>query len=299
MFFEGSLFMRIRGVKTMIYELESSHFGLLNQLLQSFNIEYYNVLAAIFEGNNRAKIFVDDIETPKTALVWAINCMFYFIGDSENPNFNKYLIDTLNEVITPESLEMGADAFVCTLLHEEGWKERVEMYFADRKIEIGYRQEFSFDKELYYKRHHKEIPSYGCIKKIDLELIMSDHKGLLRDDICEFWYSVQDFIVKGVGFCLLVDDQVVSSCFSCYSSMKGLDININTYDDINRNKGYAELTAVAFIDYCIDNNLLFYWETYDNNAESIALAEKLGFEKSRKYLCYEFLFSEYSNQNNC
>lgn len=275
----------------MIYELEKCHYGRVFPILHKFSIENYNVLTAILEGNNRAKVFVDDIEAPKTAFIWAINCMYYFIGDYDNPDFNDYFIDTMNEIIAPESLKIGASAFVCTLLHEEGWKETVETYFANRELEIGYRQDFSFNKELYYKRRHKEIPNNCCIKKINMELIMNEEEGLLREDICEFWDSLEDFSEKGVGFCLLEDERVVSSCFSCYSSKKGVDININTYDDENRSKGYATLTASAFIDYYISHNLEFSWEAYDNNLASIILAEKLGFEKSKKYLCYEFMFS--------
>ena len=276
----------------MIFELEKSRYGRLSQLFKRFGIEDYNVLAAILEGNNRAKVFADDVEAPNTALVWAINCMFYFVGDHDNPRFNDYFPDTLNRVIAPESLRMGANAFVCALLHGEGWNERVETYFAGRKTEIGYRQEFSFNKERYDKRPKTMIPDNCRMERINMDLLMSDKKGLLRDNICEFWYSAEDFMEKGAGFCLLKDGQVVSSCFSCYSSVKGMDINIDTYGIENRNRGYAALTASAFIDDCISNGLSFGWEAYENNLASIAVAEKLGFEKSKKYLCYEFSLSE-------
>ena len=121
----------------MIYELEKSRYGKLNQLLERFGIENYNVLTSVLEGNNRAKVFVDDVEAPDTALVWAIKCMFYLIGEDNNPRLNDYFLDTLNKFIAPESLEMGAEAFVCTLIQEEGWKERVETYFAGKKQKSG------------------------------------------------------------------------------------------------------------------------------------------------------------------
>lgn len=276
----------------MIYELDKSQYERIYPILDKYGIKDYPVLTAIIDGNNRGKIFVDNIENPKTALVWAINCMYYFIGDCANPEFNDYFDHFMTEKITPESLSIGASAFVCTLLHEEDWKDTVENFFKDKDLDIGYRQDFYFNKEKNYIKKIKDIPENCHIKKIDMDLILDDPDDIVREDICEFWYSVEEFLEKGVGFCVLEGERIVTSCFSCYAGRDGLDININTYDEEDRDKGYATLAASAFTDYCIANNIAFSWEAYDNNLASIALAEKLGFEKSKKYLCYEFMFNE-------
>ena len=276
----------------MIYELEKCHYERVFPILHKYNIKDYPVLTAILGGNNRAKVYVDHIETPKTALIWAINCMYYFIGDYENPEFNDSFENAMNEKIAPESLKIGANSFICTLLHEEGWKEKVETFFKDKNYEVGYRQGFSFDTEKYNKRKKENIPNNCSIRKIDMELILKDKDGNVSEDICEFWNSVEEFLEKGVGYCVLENERVATSCFSCYASDEGLEININTYNQEDRNKGYATLAASAFIDYCISNNKAFSWEAYDNNTASIVLAEKLGFERSKEYLCYEFIFND-------
>ncbi|WDV48077.1 GNAT family N-acetyltransferase [Clostridiaceae bacterium M8S5] len=283
----------------MIYELNKREYPKIKPLLQSMNCEDHSVLNAIIEGNNRAKVFVDNIEKPKTALVWAVFCMYYFIGDSDNLEFNNYLYSFVTEKLGTENLSMGASTFVYTLLEEEGWKETVDTIFRDKYPLTGFRQELNFNKRKYKRISSvNELPKGYYVKKIDKELLDNDTEETISVDISDFWNSNEEFLEKGIGFCLINEGRIVSSCSSCYVSKKGYEIVINTYDEENRNKGFATAVALEFLDYCVSNGITPHWGAYATNDSSIALAEKLGFEKAEKNIYREFLFDEYYNLIN-
>lgn len=284
----------------MIYELNKSEYWRIKELLENTNYEEHVVLNAVIEGNNRGKIFVDDIEKPKTGLVWAIYCMYYFIGDSNNSEFNNYLNSFIKKKLGPENLSMGASTFICTLLNEEGWKDTIEEVFVDKHLDKGYRQEFNFNKDKYerIKSNIKELSNGYYVKKIDKKLLDNDIDETVSIDISDFWNSNEEFLEKGVGFCVMNEGKIISSCSSCYISKKRYEIVINTYDEEVRNKGFATVAAIEFVDYCISNGITPYWGTDSINYSSIALAEKLGFEKAEKNICYEFLFDKFISEDS-
>ena len=273
----------------MIYELKKSNFDNILPLLIEHDLDNHISIKSILMGWSRGKIYVDDPAKPTTALIWAINCMYYFIGNPNNPKFNDHFMSFFNEKLRPENLRLGASVFICTFLQDQGWHESVLEYFKDKDIEKDYRQAFSFKKS--HDQHQETKPDFNhvTLKAIQPDLLENKNDSLLSEDIKEFWYSLHDFINIGVGFCVLKDNQVLSSCYACYATDQGLEINIITYNEEDRQKGYAKMAAWAFIDYCLQNKLSFRWEAYENSPSSV-LAEKLGFEKAEKYLCYEVNF---------
>lgn len=277
---------------SLIYELDKEHYYRIIPLLESDNITDHPSIRGIIQGNNRGKIFVDSTERPRTALVWAIFSMYYFIGDYSNPDFVNALSSFVSNKLGPENLSLGASTFICTLVsNEDGWRKVIETVFCDKDLGVGYRQSFMFRKDRYVSANRARALNQNCsVQRVNEPLILSDAQETVTVDIDDFWLSREDFLSKGVGFCVLSGSRIVSSCISCYASDLGYDIVINTYEEDDRNKGYATLAASAFLDYSVENGITPHWETYDTNYVSLALAEKLGFEPLKKHLCYEFLF---------
>jgi RimJ/RimL family protein N-acetyltransferase len=273
----------------MINQLERINFNKMNPLLKKYKLENHISLTSILKGHSRGKIFVDNLERPTSALIWAINCMYFFVGDPNNHAFNQDFLRFFSQDLAPENLSLGARAFICTFLQEDTWQETVKDYFKEKTLDIDYRQEFSFNRN--HKEHLEKKPDFSdlAVKMITPDLFENNKNPLLSEDICEFWYTLDDFFKKGLGFCLLKNNQILSSCYACYASDQGLEINIITYDEKDRKKGYAKIVAWAFIQHCLRHDLSFRWEAYENSPSS-ALAEKLGFEKKKKYLCYELNF---------
>ncbi|MCM1989046.1 GNAT family N-acetyltransferase [Oceanirhabdus seepicola] len=276
----------------MIYELDKSQFERIRSLMEKYDAQNHVTLNAILEGNNRGKIYVDNIEKPKTALVWAMFSMYILIGDSKNPEFINSLEDFFTHKLGPENLSLGATTFIGCFLGDDGWKDTLDSIFKCKNPEIGFRQNFRFNKRKYLESTNitSELPENCYVKKIDNELLQSDTDETISVDVHEFWNSKDKFFEKGIGFCVIKDGRTVSSCISCQAVNREYEISIVTYNETDRNKGYGSLAATAFVDYCVSNNITPHWDAYEDNYSSVALAEKLGFEKTDKYLYYAFLF---------
>ena len=56
----------------------------------------------------------------------------------------------------------------------------------------------------------------------------------------------------------------------------------------HRRGGLATLAASACVDHCDENGLTPHWHCWNDNLGSIAVAEKIGFEKPTIYYAYKF-----------
>lgn len=65
-------------------------------------------------------------------------------------------------------------------------------------------------------------------------------------------------------------------------------IDVDTFSEEYRGKGYATLAAIRLIDAMLDRGLTPLWETTHHNTASHQLALKLGFEVKESYPVYAF-----------
>ena len=85
----------------MIFELQKKDFPKVLPLFNS--ISYHNAINSVIEGINKGRIWVDNANHPKTALVWDADRRYYISGDYSNDTFNKSLRKLFVETIFPES----------------------------------------------------------------------------------------------------------------------------------------------------------------------------------------------------
>ena len=94
----------------MIYELDKSQFYKVSHLLVGdlVNIE----IKGVVQGFNPGWVFVDNIDTPKTAMIWskAIDG-FYFVGDENNIEFNSSINKYIDSEISPRAKVLGLESF--------------------------------------------------------------------------------------------------------------------------------------------------------------------------------------------
>jgi RimJ/RimL family protein N-acetyltransferase len=278
----------------MIYDLEEKDFDKVKPIFQEQS--NHPVINAIINRNNPGKIYVDDVHQPKTTLVWAKNEIFFLAGDANNNEFNHSLEAFICETITPEALEIGEDVFNLEVLPLQQWRSKVEgdEIFKTKLVKTGYRVPFIFNPTEYQAlgEWKETIPSSYSIRRIDKYLLSQDRENVAMDEVSKFWRSVDEFMEKGVGYCSMKGDQVISTCISVFISKNEYEIGINTYDREHRGKGLATLTVRAFIDYCLLNGVTPHWTTETFRLDSIAIAEKLGFKKLQEYPSYYFSFRD-------
>lgn len=250
------------------------------------------VIDGVIKGNTRGKIFVNDLESPAVALVWAQNEMFYLFG-AKHEGFYSELESFIIKEIKPEALQIGEDCFNLEILPDPA-QVNLNEYFSNH-LQIGQRVPFSFDKQQFIGKFpgiDTTVPNGYILMEIDPVVLELDTEGLITAEITKFWRSVDEFLHKGIGYCVIYQNEVVATCISVSFNGYDHEIGINT-DAAHRGKGLATAMAAKFIDTCLGREELPHWTTEDFRLDSIAIARKLGFEQLPNYYVYYLDFSEF------
>lgn len=109
----------------------------------------------------------------------------------------------------------------------------------------------------------------------------------LHSKIAEFWSSPHQFFQEGIGYCVVYKDEIASICFSGFVVESVHCIDIETLEE-HQGKKLAQHAANAFVEKCLENDLVPYWDCMKSNKPSVAVAENLGFSNIFAYKGYEF-----------
>ncbi|MCY9509955.1 GNAT family N-acetyltransferase [Paenibacillus larvae] len=273
----------------MLYLLDKSDYPKVKHLVRTKEEKSDVPLNAVINGTNVGNIYVDDPDHPKAALVDAVGTTCFLIGDASSPVFGEHLKDCIENQLKDQCLESGGSYFIATLFDKE-WEKVLENAISHREYEPDYEFYHEFDKDKFnkVKSNYRSLTNEYTIKRMDRELIQNDSDDTLRSCLSDFWDSIDDFLTKGVGFCVIKDEQVISSCFTCYVDGNNHEISVETYDEEEQNKGLATKACEVYLEYCIENGITPHWSTFETNVESVNLASKLGFEYRFKLKTYEF-----------
>ncbi len=83
--------------------------------------------------------------------------------------------------------------------------------------------------------------------------------------------------------------EIVSTCISVSVAANVHGIDIETIE-AHQGKNLAQTLAHHYVQECLKNNWIAYWDCMDMNKPSIAIAEKIGFRNMFHFTGYEFSF---------
>lgn len=275
----------------MIHELKQRDFhkclGIINEKGQLEG-------KAIITGINPGRVFVNDPSTPKSGLIWlGNNDGFIFIGDENNEYFNNEINAFIDDVIAPDAKRLGLKWFEGVGNHEK-WNKRIELLFQHRKLGSWQQKVYTLKKEHYKSEDVPVLENGYTIHKIDKPLYENNNRLItnitfLHDKVLEFWSSPQHFFNEGIGYCIVYHNEIVSICFSGFVVENIHCIDIETLI-AHQGKKLAKIVAHHYVQDCLDNQKLPYWDCMEGNKPSVAVAESLGFCNTFNYRGYEFLF---------
>ncbi len=261
----------------MIVELKENEYNKIKTIVDP--IKFHLPISAIIDGGIPGRIWVDNVDNPTSVLIWDKRYAYYLGGDENNEKFNSALNRIFIEEISPNALEKDYELFFIAC--DKGWEDKLlkEKLLNVRSRTIQ-RQYHTFNQPKV--RNWKErIPS-------GFNMIQADEDFLKRNDLENFdpflgevhdiSGSKEDFVKRGnFGSCLVYDDrELVSWCLSFFHG-GSCELWIQTVEKYQK-QGYATLTAAAFVDFCLDNNIRMGWHSNQNNIASIRLAQKVGFD---------------------
>lgn len=99
----------------------------------------------------------------------------------------------------------------------------------------------------------------------------------------KFWKGSDDFVKNALAFAIF--NQAMQAVCICYSAAtcNGLaEVDIWT-EEKHRGKGLGKIIAAAFINQCLQLNLIPNWDCFEENIASLNTARNLGFKLISQY----------------
>ncbi|KOS26651.1 acetyltransferase [Bacillus anthracis] len=276
----------------MISELSKNDFYKCSSLI---NERGQLEVKAVIAGVNPGRIFVDNISSPNSGLIWlGNNDGFFFIGNAENEEFNKEMKHLIDNVIKPEAKKVGLNCFEGIGNHSK-WNKTIERIFQHRNLKSWNQRVYTLRKEDYENHHESKIEQGYTVLKMDKALYENNNTfkniDFLQSKILEFWSSPDHFFNEGIGYCIVYDDLIVSVCFSGFVFENIHCIDIETIEE-HQGKKLAQKITHSFVKDCLENNITPYWDCMELNKPSVAVVENVGFINVCNYVGYYFLFDE-------
>lgn len=284
----------------MVHELNRADYKTVQTLLRPM-AGYLTFCAAVLEGSQAGRVFVDDPIEPRTAFMNTRGSWSYLAGDPSNAAFNR----ALNKAIFAREV-VGEDAFGLLLhCHPEGWQAVLRDVCHPRQpIEIVRRRYICRDFEYDWTA---EVPEGYTLQLVDRSLLERAPLDVPEDvkNLIEAWgpadeepSATGDSVAKGFGFVALQDDQIVAhAVVDCVAGGVG-DIGLVTAED-HRRRGLGTVTAGAAVAFGLSRGLaMINWDCANTNLGSIRTAEKLGFEHERDHRMYFIGFDKLGHAIN-
>ena len=254
----------------------------------AMDILFPEVLAVV-EGNNPGWVFVDDLNAPRAALVWAQGIEgFYLVGDAKSKVFLEELSIFTERVLKPRLNDLGKTWV--EISGDKYWDPVIEKVYVKRTLESNQQWVYML-KPTRHKLLTQRKPVGDCeLKTMDENLFVdlsAESKEFLITRLRKFWGSLKAFLSTGIGYVLVDGDEIVSLCFSSFVAGNIHVVDIET-KELQRRRGYAEIVSQAYIADSIDRRFQLHWDCMAENTASARLAEKLGFRKSHVYTLYSF-----------
>lgn len=271
----------------MIIELRKEEFGKCRELVN----EHGQIEAiAVIEAINPGRIFVDDRNHPQTGLIWlGNNDGFIFFGDEHNEKFIREINGFIDSVIIPEARKVQLEWFEGVGNHER-WNNMIQQVFEHRQLGTWVQRVYTLQQSHYNLYSDPVINEDYDVIKIEKSLFeyeLIKNIDFINEKILEFWTSIEDFLDNGIGYCIIHQNEAVSICFSGFVVENVHCINIETLKP-HQGKKLAQLVAHHFVNDCLKNNAVPYWDCMEMNKPSVAVAEKIGFKIVYEYIGYEF-----------
>ena len=265
--------------------LEEHRHGLVRPLFAAL---WYNlVVDSVIEGNTPAWVFVDAVERPRTALVWNRQDALLLAGSPQGPAVEAELKWVIAQEIVPDARQRHipqlsfhtADPF---------WESRADVILESFQPEQAAR--CFYQPGPLRVDWRAEIPPAYAMRRMDAELLAGEdlaNAGHVVGWVRSFWPSNEAFLEAGFGYAVLHDRTLASWCFTVYASGGEFELGLATVPD-HRDRGLATLVATACVEHCFDRGFTPHWHCWVENRASIAVAEKVGFERPQRYQVVRF-----------
>lgn len=246
------------------------------------------VIGSVIEGNTPGDIYVDNINNPSFVVLWDKMGEILIEGKFNDQHLNLFT-RLLTKTFIPDAVSRGFPLFDIFYPNEK-WSPKI----AEKLIDLSLRKELKYYFELDKLQTQRNAENDCVLIRIDNDLL--SNKKLVNLDrvigwINSFWYSPKEFINKGIGYCLINKDIIVSWCLTVFVSKQKYELALET-DENYQGRGYAKIVAYECVKECIRNDYVPLWNCNASNEASAHVAEAVGFKKVKEYYIYRLLLEQ-------
>ncbi|MFI2132702.1 GNAT family N-acetyltransferase [Lysinibacillus fusiformis] len=203
-----------------------------------------------------------------SGLIWlGNNDGFIFFGSEQNEEFNNELNDFIDNIIIPAAKKVQLKWFEGVGNHEKR-NSIIASVFEHRHLGSWLQRVYTLQQGDY---------------KGDTVPIMNHEYELCK--ISASLLDNKDHSIHNIVFL----QEIVSTCISGSVAANVHGIDIETIE-AHQGKNLAQTLAHHYVQECLKNNWIAYWDCMDMNKPSIAIAEKIGFRNMFHFTGYEFSF---------
>lgn len=258
----------------MIHQLQPEAYEKVRPLFKA--LDFNLIIAAVIEGTSPGRIFVDNLNQPRSAFIDSPEGQF-LVGNDQTPAFN----DALRALLIQEDWHE-----LYLFIHPDTWKTQLPSLFG-AEPQLTHRQHYlCTNLQLDWQ---SSLPEGYTIHRITRELL--EQPGLQVPEhifgwIEANWGTLDNFEQRGFGVCTVHANEVVSWSIADCVSGDQCEIGIHTAPAY-RQRGLAALTAAAAVDHAFSRSLTTVgWHCNADNVGSWKTAQKGGFQKERDYIQY-------------
>ncbi len=255
----------------MCYELELTKINRLKIADAFRDIPRVDMTIPCVVEGQMGQAFVDDLAEPGIYHV-VLGPFHYFAGDSSTPQ--------------AQSMMAAFPAYNLLMASAPGWAELARQQFGEA---LKANERHSFSSDGLSAGHLNQLLNAGSFQG---EIVPLDATLAAKMSAASELYfglddfeSAADFAARGLGFVALADARPVGIAYSSLVCSQGIEISIFV-DEAHRRQGVATAVAARLLLACRQRGLHPNWDAA--NAESVRLAEKLGYTPSGAYEAYYY-----------
>ncbi|MCK4408715.1 MAG: GNAT family N-acetyltransferase [Candidatus Eisenbacteria sp.] len=241
-----------------------------------------HVLAPLFEQNRRDTVLIGSVLEGRCGASYADSDSSPSVARLDSGAFTMLggnpdaaaLLPLLRHApvcyVTPENVE---------------WRRALEHEFGDRISAIRFTEFLAGSLDESRLRELSRRPPEGFeLRRVDKQLAERLPSDLDNDWFFESFESIEDFLDRGIGYCVVHGDRIASAATSVAMCGGAIDIEIETASDFRR-RGLGTTVGARLVLHCVQSGIDPKWLAA--NPESEALALRLGYEKGTSYETFE------------
>lgn len=252
-------------------ELHPHQFALLIPL---FERSSYGALAAgTLVGAHPGRVFVDQLPEPRMGLV-CTRVGYHFLTGQPSPQQAQQAADLFRTTLIPWQMENFQNGEFLLFFHPPAWQAGLFSALEPLHPLLIHKQRRTLPGA--FNAPAARLPAGMRLCALTPALVNAQPE--LRETAGLFYGSVEGFIENGFGVALLDGEEAACVCRTVFGAGDEVEIDIHTAEPYRR-RGLAYAAACAFIQACQARGLRPVWGCWPDNTPSVALAQKLGFER--------------------